>query len=65
MSYFLPLEHYAMVALNFKDLAAQTELQLECKGVPVSNEESTRRCWKQQYFEEIRILLQQSQDTME
>uniref|UniRef100_A0A663EHU5 Activator of Hsp90 ATPase AHSA1-like N-terminal domain-containing protein n=1 Tax=Aquila chrysaetos chrysaetos TaxID=223781 RepID=A0A663EHU5_AQUCH len=60
-----PDEHYATVALNFKDMAAQTELQLECKGVPVSNEDSTRQCWKKQYFEEIRILLQQSKDTME
>ncbi|KAM7116989.1 activator of 90 kDa heat shock protein ATPase homolog 2-like isoform X2 [Ciconia boyciana] len=60
-----PDEHYATVALNFKDMAAQTELQLECKGVPVSNEDSTRQCWKKQYFEEIHILLQQSQDNLE
>ncbi|XP_068266972.1 activator of 90 kDa heat shock protein ATPase homolog 2-like isoform X1 [Nyctibius grandis] len=60
-----PEEHYATVALNFKDVAAQTELQLECKGVPVSNEDSTRQCWKKQYFEEIHILLQQSKDNME
>ncbi|KFO72923.1 Activator of 90 kDa heat shock protein ATPase 2, partial [Cuculus canorus] len=60
-----PDEHYAMVALHFKDMAAQTELQLECRGVPVSNEDSTRQCWKKQYFEEIRILLQQPQDSME
>lgn len=63
--YFLPSEHYATVALNFKDMAAQTELQLECKGVPVSNEDSTRQCWKKQYFEEIRTLLQQAKDNME
>ncbi|KAM4679263.1 activator of 90 kDa heat shock protein ATPase homolog 2-like isoform 2-T2 [Amazona ochrocephala] len=60
-----PDEHYAVVALSFKGMAAQTELQLECKGVPVSSEDSTRQCWKQQYFEEIHILLQQSNDTME
>ncbi|XP_076191262.1 activator of 90 kDa heat shock protein ATPase homolog 2-like isoform X2 [Aptenodytes patagonicus] len=60
-----PDEHYATVALNFKDMAAQTELQLECKGVPVSNEDSTRQCWKKQYFEEIRILLQRSKDELE
>ncbi|NXC40881.1 AHSA2 ATPase, partial [Penelope pileata] len=60
-----PDEHYATVALDFKDMAADTELQLECKGVPVSNEDSTRQCWKKQYFEEIRILLQQSKDNME
>ncbi|NXP55502.1 AHSA2 ATPase, partial [Heliornis fulica] len=60
-----PEEHYAMVALNFKAMAAQTELQLECKGVPVSHEDSTRQCWKEQYFEEIRVLLQESHDSME
>ncbi|XP_009979229.1 PREDICTED: activator of 90 kDa heat shock protein ATPase homolog 2-like, partial [Tauraco erythrolophus] len=60
-----PDEHYATVALNFMDMAAQTELQLECKGVPVSHEDSTRQCWKKQYFEEIHVLLQQSKDNME
>ncbi|NXY43327.1 AHSA2 ATPase, partial [Ceuthmochares aereus] len=60
-----PDEHYATVVLHFKDMAAQTEVQLECKGVPVSNEDSTRQCWKKQYFEEIHILLQQPQDSME
>ncbi|XP_033369071.1 activator of 90 kDa heat shock protein ATPase homolog 2 isoform X2 [Parus major] len=60
-----PDEHYATVALNFQDLVAQSELELECKGVPVSHEESTRQCWKKQYFEEIHILLQQSKDNME
>ncbi|RMC07971.1 hypothetical protein DUI87_15443 [Hirundo rustica rustica] len=59
-----PDEHYATVALTFQDLAAQSELELECKGVPVAHEESTRQCWKKQYFEEIHILLQQSKDTM-
>ncbi|NXP76108.1 AHSA2 ATPase, partial [Ramphastos sulfuratus] len=60
-----PDEHYATVALNFRDMAVQTELQVECKGVPVSHEDSTRQCWKQQYFEEIHILLQQSQASIE
>ncbi|KYO23641.1 activator of 90 kDa heat shock protein ATPase homolog 2 isoform X2 [Alligator mississippiensis] len=56
-----PDEHYATVALNFKDMATQTELQLELKGVPVCNEADTRQCWQKQYFEEIHILLQQSE----
>ncbi|NWH57974.1 AHSA2 ATPase, partial [Geococcyx californianus] len=60
-----PEEHYATVALHFKAVAAQTELQVECTGVPVSNEDSTRQCWKKQYFEEIHILLKQSQGSME
>ncbi|KFP86686.1 Activator of 90 kDa heat shock protein ATPase 2, partial [Apaloderma vittatum] len=60
-----PDEHYAVVDLNFKDMATQTELQLECKGVPVPNEDSTRQCWQKQYFEEIHFLLRQSKDNME
>lgn len=64
-SCFPPSEHYATVALTFQDMAAQSELELECKGVPVAHEESTRQCWKKQYFEEIHILLQQSKDNME
>ncbi|NWR55611.1 AHSA2 ATPase, partial [Bucorvus abyssinicus] len=55
-------EHYATVALNFKAMAAQTELQLECQGVPVPDEDSTRHCWKQQHFEEIHTLLQRSKE---
>uniref|UniRef100_A0A8C8R853 Activator of Hsp90 ATPase homologue 1/2-like C-terminal domain-containing protein n=1 Tax=Pelusios castaneus TaxID=367368 RepID=A0A8C8R853_9SAUR len=55
-----PEEHYATVALNFKDRGAQTELQLECKGVPVCCEDSTRQCWQKQHFEEIHVLLQQT-----
>lgn len=60
-----PDEHYATVALNFQNMVAETELQLECKGVPVSNEDSTRQWWKKQYFEEIHNLLQQSKDNMD
>ncbi|XP_015712247.1 activator of 90 kDa heat shock protein ATPase homolog 2 [Coturnix japonica] len=60
-----PEEHYATVALTFKDMVAETELQVECKGVPVSNEDSTRQWWKKQYFEEIHNLLQQSKDNMD
>uniref|UniRef100_A0A8D0GJV7 Activator of Hsp90 ATPase AHSA1-like N-terminal domain-containing protein n=1 Tax=Sphenodon punctatus TaxID=8508 RepID=A0A8D0GJV7_SPHPU len=55
-----PEAHYATVALIFRDMSTQTELQLECKGVPVCKEESTRQCWKKQHFEEIKVLLQPS-----
>ncbi|XP_067421537.1 activator of 90 kDa heat shock protein ATPase homolog 2-like isoform X2 [Emydura macquarii macquarii] len=55
-----PDEYYATVALNFKDRGAQTELQLECKGVPVYCEDSTRQCWQKQHFEEIHVLLRQT-----
>lgn len=54
---FLP-EHYATVALNFVPTPGQTELQLDCKGVPACNEENMKFCWKQQHFEEIKGLLQ-------
>ncbi|NXY80949.1 AHSA2 ATPase, partial [Alcedo cyanopectus] len=60
-----PDEHYATVTLTFTAVAAQTELQVECRGVPVPHEDSTRQCWKKQYFEEIHLLLQQSKDNME
>ncbi|KAM9070204.1 activator of 90 kDa heat shock protein ATPase homolog 2-like isoform 1-T1 [Sarcophilus harrisii] len=49
-----PEEHYATVALSFVPVAEQTELQLNCKGVPVCKEESTRQCWEKQHFEEIK-----------
>ncbi|XP_074845561.1 activator of 90 kDa heat shock protein ATPase homolog 2-like [Carettochelys insculpta] len=55
-----PQEYYATVALIFKEWANQTELQLDCKGVPVCNEDSTRQCWQKQHFEEIHVLLQQT-----
>uniref|UniRef100_A0A4X2L1V1 Activator of Hsp90 ATPase AHSA1-like N-terminal domain-containing protein n=1 Tax=Vombatus ursinus TaxID=29139 RepID=A0A4X2L1V1_VOMUR len=47
-------EHYATVALIFVPVVGQTELQLNCKGVPVCKEESTRQCWEKQHFEEIK-----------
>ncbi|XP_043839381.1 activator of 90 kDa heat shock protein ATPase homolog 2-like isoform X2 [Dromiciops gliroides] len=49
-----PEEHYATVALNFVSVVGQTELQLNCKGVPVCKEESMRKCWEKQHFEEIK-----------
>ncbi|XP_030777515.1 activator of 90 kDa heat shock protein ATPase homolog 2 isoform X2 [Rhinopithecus roxellana] len=36
----------------------QTELQLDCKGVPVCKEENMKFCWQKQHFEEIKGLLQ-------
>ncbi|XP_012969031.3 activator of 90 kDa heat shock protein ATPase homolog 2 isoform X4 [Mesocricetus auratus] len=53
-----PEEHYATVALNFVPAPGQTELQLDCKGVPVCKEENTKLCWQKQHFEEIKGLLQ-------
>ncbi|TKC34128.1 hypothetical protein EI555_008666, partial [Monodon monoceros] len=53
-----PEEHYAIVALNFVPTLGQTELQLDCKGVPVCEEENMKFCWQKQHFEEIQGLLQ-------
>uniref|UniRef100_A0AAA9TAF6 Activator of HSP90 ATPase homolog 2 n=1 Tax=Bos taurus TaxID=9913 RepID=A0AAA9TAF6_BOVIN len=53
-----PEEHYAIVALNFVPTLQQTELQLDCKGVPVCEEENMKFCWQKQHFEEIKGLLQ-------
>lgn len=53
-----PEEHYATVELNFVPAPGQTELQLDCKGVPVCKEENTKFCWQKQHFEEIKGLLQ-------
>ncbi|KAM4867179.1 activator of 90 kDa heat shock protein ATPase homolog 2 isoform 2-T2 [Thomomys bottae] len=53
-----PEEHYATVALSFVPTLGQTELQLDCTGVPVCKEENMRSCWQKQHFEEIKGLLQ-------
>ncbi|XP_012780959.1 activator of 90 kDa heat shock protein ATPase homolog 2 [Ochotona princeps] len=53
-----PEEHYATVALSFVPVLGQTELQLDCKGVPVCKEENMKFCWEKQHFEEIKGLLQ-------
>ncbi|XDB55327.1 hypothetical protein AB1E18_008793 [Capra hircus] len=53
-----PEEHYAVVALNFVPTLEQTELQLDCEGVPICEEENMKFCWQKQHFEEIKGLLQ-------
>uniref|UniRef100_A0ABI7VRK3 Activator of Hsp90 ATPase homologue 1/2-like C-terminal domain-containing protein n=1 Tax=Felis catus TaxID=9685 RepID=A0ABI7VRK3_FELCA len=50
-------EGIATVALNFVPTPGQTELQLDCKGVPVCKEEGMKSCWQKQHFEEIKCLL--------
>ncbi|XP_027477551.1 LOW QUALITY PROTEIN: activator of 90 kDa heat shock protein ATPase homolog 2-like [Zalophus californianus] len=56
-----PEERYATVALSFVPTPGQTELQLDCTGVPVCKEESMKFCWQKQHFEEIKGLLQLTQ----
>ncbi|EHB15552.1 Activator of 90 kDa heat shock protein ATPase-like protein 2 [Heterocephalus glaber] len=52
-----PEEHYATVALSFVPTLEQTELQLDCKGVPTCKE-NMKFCWQKQHFQEIKGLLQ-------
>uniref|UniRef100_A0A8C9JJ00 Activator of Hsp90 ATPase homologue 1/2-like C-terminal domain-containing protein n=1 Tax=Panthera tigris altaica TaxID=74533 RepID=A0A8C9JJ00_PANTA len=52
-----PEEHHVTVALNFVPTPGQTELQLDCKGVPVCKEEGMKSCWQKQHFEEIKCLV--------
>lgn len=49
-----PSEHYATITLKFLDRSSETELKLDCHGVPESEEEKTKEGWKRYYFEAIR-----------
>ncbi|XP_006632610.1 activator of 90 kDa heat shock protein ATPase homolog 1a [Lepisosteus oculatus] len=49
-----PCEHYATITVNFIDRSGETELRVECKGVPVSEEERTKQGWQRYYFEGIK-----------
>ncbi|MBN3305078.1 AHSA1 ATPase, partial [Amia calva] len=49
-----PCEHYATITVNFINRSHETELKVECKGVPVSEEERTRQGWQRYYFEGIK-----------
>lgn len=42
-------EHYAMVTLTFTDKGNETELKIECRAVPESEEERTRDGWQRYY----------------
>ncbi|XP_005992777.1 activator of 90 kDa heat shock protein ATPase homolog 1 isoform X2 [Latimeria chalumnae] len=49
-----PEGHFAVITLSFVDQSMETELQVNCKGVPVSEEERTREGWQRYYFEGIK-----------
>lgn len=51
---FFSKEHYATITLNFLDRNSETELKVECRGVPNSEEEQTKEGWKRYYFEAIK-----------
>ncbi|XP_029937967.1 activator of 90 kDa heat shock protein ATPase homolog 1-like [Myripristis murdjan] len=49
-----PCEHYATITLSFCDRGNETELKLESRGVPESDEERTKQGWQRYYFEAIK-----------
>ncbi|XP_004554803.3 activator of 90 kDa heat shock protein ATPase homolog 1b [Maylandia zebra] len=49
-----PCEHYATITMTFLDRSSETELKVEYRGVPNSQEEQTKEGWKRYYFESIK-----------
>ncbi|KAM4625533.1 activator of 90 kDa heat shock protein ATPase homolog 1-like [Polymixia lowei] len=49
-----PCEHYATITMTFSDRSNETELKVEYRGVPESEEERTKHGWQRYYFEAIK-----------
>ncbi|XP_072553403.1 activator of 90 kDa heat shock protein ATPase homolog 1a [Salminus brasiliensis] len=49
-----PAGHYSLVTLNFIDRGSETDLTLEAKGVPTSEEERMKEGWQRYYFDAIK-----------
>ncbi|KAM9338915.1 activator of 90 kDa heat shock protein ATPase homolog 1-like isoform 2-T2 [Symphorus nematophorus] len=49
-----PSEHYATIRLELEDRGDETELRMECRGVPAGEEDSTREGWRRFYFTAIK-----------
>uniref|UniRef100_G1NJQ8 Activator of HSP90 ATPase activity 1 n=1 Tax=Meleagris gallopavo TaxID=9103 RepID=G1NJQ8_MELGA len=49
-----PAGHFATITLNFTDKGGETEVCLEGKGIPASEEERTKQGWQRYYFEGIK-----------
>ncbi|XP_076834579.1 activator of 90 kDa heat shock protein ATPase homolog 1b [Brachyhypopomus gauderio] len=49
-----PCEHYATVTLTFTDKGSETELSVECRAVPDSDEDRTREGWQRYYCQAIK-----------
>ncbi|CAL8392208.1 activator of 90 kDa heat shock protein ATPase homolog 1 [Gadus morhua] len=49
-----PSEHYATITLLLKGVGNETELRLDCKGVPSGEEERTKEGWRRYYFKAIK-----------
>lgn len=48
------VEHYATVTLTFIDKGNETELKIECRAVPESEEDRTREGWQRYYCQAIK-----------
>ncbi|XP_077420158.1 activator of 90 kDa heat shock protein ATPase homolog 1b [Vanacampus margaritifer] len=49
-----PCEHYATVTLTFADRSSETELRVDCRGVPDDDEDRTKDGWRRFYLEAIK-----------
>ncbi|KAG8448990.1 hypothetical protein GDO86_015886 [Hymenochirus boettgeri] len=49
-----PAGHHASVTITFTDKGGETELRMEARGVPQSEEERTKEGWKRYYFDGIK-----------
>lgn len=49
-----PCEHYATITMTLFDRSSETELKVECRGVPDNEEERTKEGWKRYYFQAIK-----------
>ncbi|XP_062863676.1 activator of 90 kDa heat shock protein ATPase homolog 1b isoform X2 [Trichomycterus rosablanca] len=49
-----PSGHYATVTLTFTDKVNETELKIDCRGVPESEEDRTREGWQRYYCQAIK-----------
>ncbi|KAM8920674.1 activator of 90 kDa heat shock protein ATPase homolog 1 isoform 2-T2 [Pelodytes ibericus] len=49
-----PSGHHSVITLVFTDKGGETELRMEARGVPQSEEERTKEGWKRYYFEGIK-----------
>ncbi|KAM7396071.1 hypothetical protein PAMA_007374 [Pampus argenteus] len=49
-----PSEHFATVSLQLEEREDETELRMECRGVPSKEEDSTREGWTRFYFQAIK-----------
>ncbi|XP_066483898.1 activator of 90 kDa heat shock protein ATPase homolog 1 [Tiliqua scincoides] len=49
-----PEGHFSTITLTFSDKGGETEIHLEGRGIPASEEERTREGWQRYYFEGIK-----------